>query len=121
MFQTGYSVVSACVVALRWKDKTGSQVSSSAWREGVTCLIAIAICGFGAGVIYRYDASLIFLIFLIVVAIAASAALYFRQVIIISVYGKLQFIFSYWLGYIKIIWIKTIEYNMNLQLYYGCK
>ncbi|XP_028751264.1 cationic amino acid transporter 9, chloroplastic-like [Neltuma alba] len=75
---TGYSAVSACVVALRWRGKTASQVSS--WREGVICLIAVAICGFGAGILYRYDVSIIFLIILLVVAIAASAALWFRQV-----------------------------------------
>ncbi|KAF7845065.1 Cationic amino acid transporter 9, chloroplastic [Senna tora] len=77
---TGYSVVSACVVALRWSNKTSGEVSSSAWREGVVCLVAIAICGFGAGLLYRYDASLIYLFLLLVVAIAASAVLYFRQV-----------------------------------------
>lgn len=77
---TGYSVVSACVITLRWRGKTCSQVSSSAWREGVICLIALAICGFGAGVSYRYDVSLIFLIILLVIAITASAALSFRQV-----------------------------------------
>ncbi|KAI4354716.1 hypothetical protein L6164_003562 [Bauhinia variegata] len=32
---TGYSVVSACVVALRWKDKMGSQASPSNRREGL--------------------------------------------------------------------------------------
>ncbi|KAK4270006.1 hypothetical protein QN277_023095 [Acacia crassicarpa] len=77
---TGYSVVSACVIAIRWRGKTCSQVSSSAWREGVICLIAVVICGFGTGVSYRYDVSLIFLIILLVIAIIASAALWFRQV-----------------------------------------
>ncbi|XP_024032825.1 cationic amino acid transporter 9, chloroplastic isoform X2 [Morus notabilis] len=32
---TGYSVVAACVLSLRWKDKTSSQISSSSWREGI--------------------------------------------------------------------------------------
>ncbi|XP_014498280.1 cationic amino acid transporter 9, chloroplastic isoform X2 [Vigna radiata var. radiata] len=77
---TGYSVVSACVVVLRWKDKKGSQVSSSAEREGVICLIVVALCGFATGLLYRYDASFIFLILTIVIAAGASAALVFRQV-----------------------------------------
>lgn len=81
LFQTGYSVVSACVIVLRWKDKIASQVSSSARQEGILCLIAVALCGFGAGLFFRYDASLLFLVLAIVVATAASAALYFRQVI----------------------------------------
>ncbi|KAL6965091.1 Cationic amino acid transporter 9, chloroplastic, variant 2 [Sarracenia purpurea var. burkii] len=80
---TGYSVVSACVVTLRWKDKTSSQVSRgwiSNWREGVLCLVIIACCGFTAGAIYRFDASLFFLIVPVVIAIFATAALYRRQV-----------------------------------------
>ncbi|KAL3000589.1 hypothetical protein AAZX31_09G221400 [Glycine max] len=76
---TGYSVVSACVIVLRWKDKTNSQVSSSAEREGVICLIAVALCGFASGLLYRYDASFIFLILALVIAAGASAALVFRQ------------------------------------------
>ncbi|KAF5469979.1 hypothetical protein F2P56_010533 [Juglans regia] len=77
---TGYSVVSACVVALRWKDKTESQVSSSSWREGLLCLITVAFCGFGAGLLYRVNASFIFLILAVIVGIIALLALYFRQV-----------------------------------------
>ncbi|XP_040995387.1 cationic amino acid transporter 9, chloroplastic [Juglans microcarpa x Juglans regia] len=77
---TGYSVVSACVVALRWKDKTESQVSSSSWREGLLCLITVAFCGFGAGLLYRVNASFIFLILAVIVGIIATLALYFRQV-----------------------------------------
>ncbi|KAK7295312.1 hypothetical protein RJT34_18218 [Clitoria ternatea] len=77
---TGYSVVSACVVVLRWKDKTNSQVSYSAKREGLICLIAIAVFGFAAGLLYRYDASPIFLILAIVISAGASAVLVFRQV-----------------------------------------
>ncbi|XP_017419528.1 cationic amino acid transporter 9, chloroplastic isoform X1 [Vigna umbellata] len=76
---TGYSVVSACVIVLRWKDKKGSQVSSSAEREGVICLIVVALFGFATGLLYRYDASFIFLILTIVIAAGASAALVFRQ------------------------------------------
>ncbi|KAE8038592.1 hypothetical protein FH972_011086 [Carpinus fangiana] len=77
---TGYSVVSACVVALRWKDKTASQVSSSSWREGLICLITVACGGLCAGLFYRVNASFIFLILAVVVAIIASLALCFRQV-----------------------------------------
>ncbi|XP_027351527.1 cationic amino acid transporter 9, chloroplastic isoform X2 [Abrus precatorius] len=76
---TGYSVVSACVVVLRWKDKTNSQVSFSAKREGVICLVVVAVCGFAAGLSYRYDGSPIFLSLAIVIALGASAALVFRQ------------------------------------------
>ena len=90
LFQTGYSVVSACVVALRWKDKTNSQVSSSAYQEGVICLTAIAVCGFATGLLFRYDASPIFMILAILVAVGASAALLFRQVSVI--FGILYFI-----------------------------
>ncbi|OIW01163.1 hypothetical protein TanjilG_17720 [Lupinus angustifolius] len=77
---TGYSVVSACVVALRWKDRANSQVSSSSKQEGVICLIAVAVLGFGAGLFFRYDASFIFLILTIVLALGVSFALVFRQV-----------------------------------------
>ena len=80
LHQTGYSVVSACVVALRWKDKTASQVSSSSWREGLICLITVACGGLCAGLFYRVNASFIFLILAVVVAIIASLALCFRQV-----------------------------------------
>ncbi|CAK8540585.1 unnamed protein product [Lathyrus sativus] len=77
---TGYSVVSACVVVLRWKDKTNSQVSTSAKREGVFCLIVVALSGFTAGLLFRYEVSIIFVIVAIVVAVGASLALVFRQV-----------------------------------------
>ncbi|XP_027187646.1 cationic amino acid transporter 9, chloroplastic isoform X2 [Cicer arietinum] len=77
---TGYSVVSACVVVLRWKDKTNGLVSSSARREGLICLIAVAVCGFAAGLLFRYEASIIFVILAIVVGVGASLALLFRQV-----------------------------------------
>ncbi|KAK7340477.1 hypothetical protein VNO77_21181 [Canavalia gladiata] len=77
---TGYSVVSACVVVLRWSDKTKGQVSSSAKQEGVLCLIAVAVCGFATGLFYRYGASFIFLILAIVIGAAACAALVFWQV-----------------------------------------
>ncbi|RXH93375.1 hypothetical protein DVH24_013951 [Malus domestica] len=77
---TGYSVVAACVVSLRFKDKAANEVSSSAWREGVICLFIVACGGFGAGVCYRFSASIVFLVLTVVVAILALAALCFRQV-----------------------------------------
>ncbi|CAN1272209.1 Cationic amino acid transporter 9, chloroplastic [Linum perenne] len=67
--QTGYSVVSACVVTLRWNDKHEGQVSSrwaTGWHEGVICLVIVACCGFVTGVSYRYDASFIFMIIAVV-------------------------------------------------------
>lgn len=79
---TGYSVVSACVIALRWKDRTSRNDSSrltSAWREGVICLIIIAACGFGAGLFYRFNASYILPIIAVVIAVLASAILCLRH------------------------------------------
>lgn len=83
LFQTGYSVVSACVVTLRWKDKTACQVfgkSISSRAEGLMCLITVVCCGFAAGVFYRFGASLVFVIIAVFIAILAAAALHFRQV-----------------------------------------
>ncbi|XP_050237236.1 cationic amino acid transporter 9, chloroplastic [Mercurialis annua] len=79
---TGYSVVSACVVTLRWKDKTSSRVSSrwtSIWQEGVICLVIVAYCGFCSGLLYRYGASVIFLVITVVIAVLAAVALNFRH------------------------------------------
>lgn len=79
---TGYSVVAACVVTLRWKNRTGSQVSSkciSSWCEGVICIFIVACCGFATGVLYRFGASFIFMIVAVVIAIIACAALCCRQ------------------------------------------
>uniref|UniRef100_A0A6N2MTZ9 Cationic amino acid transporter C-terminal domain-containing protein n=1 Tax=Salix viminalis TaxID=40686 RepID=A0A6N2MTZ9_SALVM len=79
---TGYSVVSACVLALRWKDKTVSQFSSrwtSAWREGVLCIVTVACCGFAVGIFYRFSASYFFLVVAVVIAILATTALCCRQ------------------------------------------
>ncbi|KAJ4955877.1 hypothetical protein NE237_012660 [Protea cynaroides] len=79
---TGYSVVSACVVSLRWKDKA-SNPASSRWisnrQEGVICLVLVACSGFGAGLCYRYDA-LIWLLAPIVTGILAAVSLFYRQV-----------------------------------------
>lgn len=80
---TGYSVVSACLVTLRWKDKSATQVFGrciSSWHEGVICLLAVAICGFSAGLCYRFNASFLLLLVFIFIAVFAAAALHFRQV-----------------------------------------
>ncbi|CAN1272208.1 Cationic amino acid transporter 9, chloroplastic [Linum perenne] len=80
---TGYSVVSACVVTLRWNDKHEGQVSSrwaTGWHEGVICLVIVACCGFVTGVSYRYDASFIFMIIAVVIGAVSIGALCFRQV-----------------------------------------
>ncbi|KAH9733371.1 Cationic amino acid transporter 9 [Citrus sinensis] len=72
----------ACVIALRWKDRTSRNDSSrltSAWRQGVICLIIIACCGFGAGLFYRINASYILLIVAVVIAVLASAMLCLRH------------------------------------------
>ncbi|PIA50338.1 hypothetical protein AQUCO_01300822v1 [Aquilegia coerulea] len=80
---TGYSVVSACVVMLRLKDKGTSQVSSrwlSNWQEGVICLVIVACAGFVAGLSYRLSISFILLLVAVVIAILAAVALHYRQV-----------------------------------------
>nr|GMC90971.1 cationic amino acid transporter 9, chloroplastic [Ipomoea batatas] len=80
---TGYSVVAACVVSLRLKDKPVNQVSAgriSNRDEGIICLILVAFCGFAAGALYRFGASFAFMIVAAVIAIIAAAALHFRQV-----------------------------------------
>lgn len=79
---TGYSVVSACVITLRWKDKVGSQDSRRCipcWQEGIFSLVVVAICGFVSGLCYRFGVSFIVLVVAIVIAIFAAAALHFRQ------------------------------------------
>ncbi|XVF22791.1 hypothetical protein REPUB_Repub12eG0201400 [Reevesia pubescens] len=79
---TGYSVVVACVVTLRWKNKTGNQVSSkcmSTWCEGVIWIVIVTCCGFATGALYRFGASFIFMIVAVVIAIIACAALCYRQ------------------------------------------
>ncbi|KAL6565869.1 Cationic amino acid transporter 9, chloroplastic [Orobanche hederae] len=80
---TGYSVVSACVVTLRWKDMTPRRASTrsiSKRGEGIIFLVTIACCGFAAGVLFRYDAPLVYLLVAAVIAIFSAAALYLRQV-----------------------------------------
>ncbi|GMH00638.1 hypothetical protein Nepgr_002477 [Nepenthes gracilis] len=79
---TGYSIVAACLVTLRFEDKSANQAScglSSRSMEGVICLITIASCGFAAGAIYRFGVSYFFIVIPIVIAIVASAALFLRQ------------------------------------------
>ncbi|MCL7036300.1 hypothetical protein MKW94_017621, partial [Papaver nudicaule] len=80
---TGYSVVSACVVTLRWKEKAASQFSTkwiSSRQEGVICLIVVALSGFTAGLCYRFNASFVFMIVAAVVAVLSAGALHYRQV-----------------------------------------
>lgn len=80
---TGYSVVAACVVAIRWNDKSGNNYSArgtSAWREGIFCLFITAICGFGAGLCYRYNGSFIIVLVALIIATLALSALHWRQV-----------------------------------------
>ncbi|XP_020085392.1 cationic amino acid transporter 9, chloroplastic [Ananas comosus] len=79
---TGYSVVSACVITLRWKDKATNRTPLrciSSWLEGVISLIIVACGGFAAGLCYRFGASYIYLLVAVVIAILAAAALHFRQ------------------------------------------
>lgn len=80
LFQTGYSVVAACVVSLRWKDKAGGRLSSSTWREGVICLFLVALGGFGAGLSYRLNSSFIYALLTLAIAVLACIALLLRQV-----------------------------------------
>ncbi|XP_047081819.1 cationic amino acid transporter 9, chloroplastic-like [Lolium rigidum] len=80
---TGYSVVSACVITLRWSDKatnSRSLGSISIWQEGVLCLVTVALCGFVAGISYRFSYAIAFIIVAFLIAIVASFALQFRQV-----------------------------------------
>ncbi|KAI3962438.1 hypothetical protein MKW98_010989 [Papaver atlanticum] len=80
---TGYSVVSACVVTLSWKEKAASQCSTkwiSSRQEGIICLAVVFFSGFTAGLCYRFNASFIFMIAAAVVAVTSSGALHYRQV-----------------------------------------
>ncbi|XP_043716507.1 cationic amino acid transporter 9, chloroplastic-like [Telopea speciosissima] len=80
---SSYSVVSACVVTLRWKDAAESEVSTrwiSAWLEGVLCLLTIACCGFGAGLCFRFGASFVLYLVTAVIAVIAAVALHYRHV-----------------------------------------
>ncbi|XP_051132807.1 cationic amino acid transporter 9, chloroplastic [Andrographis paniculata] len=83
---TGYSVVSACVITLRWNDKASNQASTeriSKRREGIVCLVGIACCGFAAGVFYRFDALFVFPVLATAIAIFCAAAVYLRQVYVV--------------------------------------
>ncbi|KAK3158631.1 hypothetical protein QOZ80_2AG0139620 [Eleusine coracana subsp. coracana] len=80
---TGYSVVSACVITLRWNDKATSRRSLGSlttWQEGVLCLVIVAVCGFVAGLCYRYNYSIVLMVVAFLIAVAASFTLQFRQV-----------------------------------------
>lgn len=75
--------MAACVLSLRFEEKSPSQASTSRfskWAEGVIYLVVLACCGFGAGLTYRFGASYFFLIIPLVIALAALVALYVRQV-----------------------------------------
>lgn len=84
----GYSVVAACVMALRWDNNNNIDTQHSTnlmskRTEGITCITVIAFCGFTAGILYRYGGSTLAYIFLILplaIAILAAASLHFRQV-----------------------------------------
>lgn len=91
LFQTGYSIVAACVLALRWKDNTSSQISSSSWREGLICLLMVALGGFVSGLYYRVNISVIFLMLALFVAVLACIALYFRQVSVVLYFAGCSF------------------------------
>ena len=87
--QTGYSVVSACVITLRWNDKGTSRRSlgsMSIWQEGVLCLVIVALCGFIVGLCYRFNYAIAFMVVAFVIAVAASFALQFHQVNSIYIY-----------------------------------
>lgn len=94
LFQTGYSVVSACVIVLRWKDKTANQANSrwlSSRQEGVVLLVLVALSGFIAGLFYRVDAPLILPLAAVLVAVVSILALHHRQVRTL-----LYTIYDYW-------------------------
>ncbi|KAK8917015.1 hypothetical protein KSP39_PZI022751 [Platanthera zijinensis] len=79
---TGYSVVSACVVVLRWKDMTAGQISTryiSSWHEGVLCLLVVGCCGFASGLFYRFNCSAVLIFIAVLIAILVAVALHFRQ------------------------------------------
>ncbi|KAK9142875.1 hypothetical protein Syun_012275 [Stephania yunnanensis] len=79
---TGYSVVSACVITLRWKDKGASQISGkciSDRREGTICLVVVACCGFASGLCYNFSFPLFFSFVAGLIAIVAAFLLHFRH------------------------------------------
>ncbi|XP_010543611.1 PREDICTED: cationic amino acid transporter 9, chloroplastic-like [Tarenaya hassleriana] len=72
---TGYSVVAACVVALRLNDYKGA----SRWSEGILCVVVVALSGFAAGAICRFDASFFYLIIPGAVAIISCGMICYRK------------------------------------------
>lgn len=83
LLQTGYSVVSACMVTLRWTDNNSSVVSKrriSGRGEGIIWLCTIALCGLAAGALFRFNASFIFITLAAIVSVLSAAAIYLRQV-----------------------------------------
>ncbi|XP_078163295.1 cationic amino acid transporter 9 [Carex rostrata] len=106
---TGYSVVSACVLTLRWKDRGdihASKMRLSSWCEGVTCLVIVAVSSFAAGLCYRFGAPFVSLVIFFLIAVAAAAALYFRQV-----YGETPGFSCPWIPFVPII---SIFFNFFL-------
>lgn len=79
IFQTGYSVVAACVVTLRWREKTSSNVYPG-WNEGVVSIGLVVCSGFAMGLCFRFSASILFMVLAMLVAIVSVAALHFRHV-----------------------------------------
>ena len=107
MVQTGYSVVAAGVVTLRWKDKTASPASSSTWREGLICIMVVACSGFGAGLFYRFGSLWVSMV-AAVFALLASIALHLRHVSLVSL--QLFYLFIY----LFIFHICSQEYSVFL-------
>ncbi|CAN6486836.1 unnamed protein product [Victoria cruziana] len=79
---TGYSVVSACVITLRWKEKSSGRLSVgglSARHEGIISLLGVSCGGFFAGLCYRFSAGIVFLLIAILMSLVFAAALQYRQ------------------------------------------
>ncbi|XP_031502797.1 cationic amino acid transporter 9, chloroplastic [Nymphaea colorata] len=79
---TGYSVVSACVITLRWKPRSSGHLSIggfSARHEGIISLLGVACGGFLAGLCYRFSAGIVFLLIAILMSVVFAAALQYRQ------------------------------------------
>ncbi|EPS69673.1 cationic amino acid transporter, partial [Genlisea aurea] len=71
---TGYSVVCACVVALRWNDKASSNRSS-----GIVYLCMVAFSGFSTGLLFRFDASIVIQCAAALVAVIFTGGLCLRH------------------------------------------
>lgn len=99
--------MAACVLSLRFEENSPNDALArwcSKWAEGVIWLVVLACCGFGAGVLYRFGASYVFLIIPLVFALVALVALYIRQV-------RILILFYSFLASIHI----SINYHLNHQ------